>query len=353
MTTSDTGMLDVRTCRILVLDDEELNIRVLDRILRKAGFEQLHSLCDPRHFIDMFEAVRPDLVLLDWHMPHLGGWDVLAQLRARATPGEYLPILVLSADMELKARQAALSGGAHDFLLKPFDPTEVLLRIRTLLETRRLHLALSAKNAELERMVVERTAELEAARLEVLERLAAAAEYRDDDTGQHTRRVGESAARLARALGLPIDQVEAIRQAAPLHDIGKIGVPDQVLRKPGKLDAVEMETMRAHTTIGARILADGRSALLRLAEEIAQSHHERWDGTGYPEQLAGEGIPLAARIVAVADVLDALTHDRPYRRAWPMAAAIAEIRRESGGQFDPAVVAAFLGLAGTGAGVTD
>jgi putative two-component system response regulator len=344
-------MVDVARCRILMLDDEELNIRVLERILRKAGFTQLHSLRDPRRFMAAFESVRPDLVLLDWHMPHFGGWDVLAQLRERAVPGEYLPVLVLSGDMELKARQSALAGGAHDFLLKPFDPTEVVLRIRNLLETRRLHQELSAKNTQLEQMVAERTVELDAARLEVLERLAVAAEYRDDDTGQHTRRVGESAAALARALALPDDLVDAIRRAAPLHDVGKIGVPDQILRKPGRLDEAEMATMRAHTTIGASILAEGRSPMLRLAEEIARAHHERWDGTGYPAGLAGEAIPLAGRIVAVADVFDALAHDRPYRPAWPLADAIAEIRGQRGRQFDPAVVEAFLSLHAEASGV--
>lgn len=180
------------------------------------------------------------------------------------------------------------------------------------------------------------------AELEVLERLAAAGEARDDDTGQHTRRVGELAARIGEALGLPRDEVDLIRLAAPLHDVGKIGIPDSILRKPGRLTPDEFAIMQTHTLIGATMLADGATRHMRMAETIARSHHEWWDGTGYPNGLSGEGIPLAARIVAVADVYDALTHARPYRGAWKHERVIAELRRKTGTHFDPRVVAAFL-----------
>jgi putative two-component system response regulator len=258
--------------------------------------------------------------------------------------GTFLPILVLTADMTPQAKQQALSGGASDFLLKPFDATEVLLRIGNLLQTRRLHLELQDQNQLLERRVSDRTAQLEAAHNEILERLALAAEYRDDETHQHTLRVGEASALLAAALGLSDEQVGQLRQAAPLHDIGKIGISDTVLLKPAKLTPEEFEHVKTHTLIGGRILADSPVTVLQLGREIALTHHERWDGSGYPHGLKGEGIPLSGRIVTVADVFDALTHDRPYKHAWPIDQAVAEITTQRERQFDPDVVDAFLGL---------
>jgi putative two-component system response regulator len=213
----------------------------------------------------------------------------------------------------------------------------VLLRIRNLLQTR-FHSLL------LESQVRERTEELEKAQIETLQRLAQAAEYRDDDTGLHTRRVGATCGQLAALLGFPPKQVELIIRAAPLHDVGKIGIADGVLLKPGKLTDEEFDIMRKHTIIGATMLSGSGSPWLQLAEEIALSHHERWDGRGYPRKLAGEEIPLIGRIVAVADVFDALTHERPYKTAWPVADAIAEISAQSGKQFDERVVQAFMTL---------
>jgi putative two-component system response regulator len=211
--------------------------------------------------------------------------------------------------------------------------------------------ALHRANAELERRVLARTtaltaanAALAAAQYETLDRLARAAEARDDDTGRHTARVGATSALLARELGWPGAEAERLGRAAVLHDVGKIGLPDGVLLKPGRLDAAELAVMRAHTTAGAAILAGSDQAVLRLAEAVALTHHERWDGAGYPRGLAGDAIPRAGRIVAVADVFDALTHARPYKAAWPVAAAVAELTRQAGRQFDPAVVAAFLAL---------
>jgi putative two-component system response regulator len=326
--------------RILIIDDEPGNVEVLSRVLRNAGFHKLDSTNDPREAASLYVHTRPDLVLLDLHMPHMDGLEVMDRLN-QIIEASYLPIVMLTGDLTPEARREALSRGAKDFVNKPFNPDEVLLRIRTLLETRFLYLQIQSQNQMLEAKVRDRTRELEAAQIEIIERLAKAAEFRDDTTGQHTERVGEMAALLARELGLSDAQVSLIRRAAPLHDVGKIGIPDSILLKLGKLTAAEFELVKTHTSIGARILSGSRFALLRLAEEIAFSHHERWDGSGYAG-LAGNQIPLAGRIVAVADVFDALTQKRPYKPAWPVEEAIAEIERQRGLQFDPNIVEAFL-----------
>jgi len=249
--------------------------------------------------------------------------------------------LMLTGDDTPEAKREALSRGAKDFLNKPFHSDEVLLRIGTLLETRFLYLQIQSQNQILEAKVRDRTRELEAAQIEIIERLARAAEFRDDNTGQHTERVGQMAALIAGQIGLSDTQVSLIRRAAPLHDVGKIGIPDSVLLKLGKLTPEEFGLVKTHTSIGARILSGSRFTILRLAEEIAYNHHERWDGDGY-NGASGSDIPLAGRIVAVADVFDALTQKRPYKAAWPVNEAIAEIDRQRGRQFDPALVDAFL-----------
>jgi putative two-component system response regulator len=326
--------------RILIVDDEASNIEILRRVLLRAGFSRIESTTDSREAAELYVRHRPDLILLDLHMPEMNGLQVIDQLNAIAE-ASYLPILMMTGDVTAEARQEALSRGAKDFVTKPFHADEVLLRIRTLLETRFLYFQVQSQNQILEAKVRERTRELEAAQVEIIERLARAAEFRDDNTGQHTERVGQMAALLARQLGLPDPQVSLIRRAAPLHDVGKIGIPDAVLLKLGKLTVEEFELVKTHTTIGARILSGSRFALLRLAEEIAFSHHERWDGDGYTG-IARDQIPLAGRIVAVADVFDALTQKRPYKAAWPVGEAIAEIERQRAHQFDPEIVDAFL-----------
>ena len=331
---------NARPARILIVDDQETNIRLLRRILLGAGYTELASCEDAREVAALFQEFRPDLLLLDLHMPALDGFGVLEVLARYIPADDYLPILMLTGDASSEARRRALAAGVKDFLAKPFDPVEVLLRIRNLLHTRFLHLAVRHQNESLEGKVRERTRELDEARIEILERLAQAAEYRDDDTGRHTRRVGELSARLARALGSAEHAVEVLRRAAPLHDVGKIGIPDAILLKPAKLTDAEFTVMRTHTTIGARILSGGRTELIRTAEHIALSHHERWDGGGYPHGIAGEDIPIEARIVAVADFFDALTHDRPYRKAWSAGEALAEVERQRGRQFDPRVAEA-------------
>ena len=329
-----------RQARILIVDDEPNNVDLLRRVLERAGFKKLDSTNDPREASALYVQTRPDLILLDLHMPHMDGLAVMDQLNEIAE-ASYLPILMLTGDLSAQARREALSRGAKDFVNKPFNPDEVLLRIRTLLETRFLYLQIQSQNQMLEAKVRERTRELESAQIEIIERLARAAEFRDDNTGQHTERVGQMAALLGRELRLPDGQVVLMRRAAPLHDVGKIGIPDSILLKLGKLTTAEFELVKTHTTIGARILSGSRFALLRLAEEIAFSHHERWDGSGYAG-LAEDRIPLPGRIVAVADVFDALTHKRPYKAAWPVDEAVAEIERQRARQFDPDVVDAFL-----------
>jgi putative two-component system response regulator len=330
--------------RVLIVDDEPANVLLLEAILRQDGYTDLRSTNSPHAALTIFADFRPDILLLDMHMPGMSGLDVMERLRESIDPGTYLPILVLTADISPSIKQRTLACGAKDFLTKPFDITEVVLRIRNLLETRFLHLQLAGQNRELEVKVRERTLDLEAARIEVLQRLSLAAEFRDDDTGQHTQRVGHTSALLAQALGLPEDQVGLIRLAAPLHDVGKIGIADAILLKPGKLAPEEFQVMTTHTVIGGKILAGSRSPLLQLAELIALNHHESWDGTGYPHGRRGEDIPLAGRIVSVADVFDALTHPRPYKQAWPVEQAVAEMERLGGSKFDPGVVAAFLRL---------
>lgn len=330
--------------RILIVDDQDSNVVLLQSILERAGYTRLTGTTDPRTVIPLFAQEAPDLILLDLTMPHLDGFQILELLRERIPAETYLPILILTADITRETKRRALAAGAKDFLTKPFDQIEVLLRIRNLLETRFLHEQLRHHNRHLEEQVRARTWELEEAQIEVLERLAGAAEYRDDQTGQHTRRVAHLAALLARAMGLPDEQVALIRRTAPLHDVGKIGIPDVILLKPGKLTLDEFALMKTHTTIGAQILAGGRSALTIMAANIALTHHERWNGMGYPQGRAGESIPLAGRIVALADTFDALTHARPYKKAWPLEEARAEIAAQSGLHFDPHLTAVFLAV---------
>ena len=334
--------LDVAAARVLVLEDEPDLATLLEMQLRHAGFGEVLTLHHARGIAEVFDSFKPDIVLTDLHMPGATGFDVISTLRHKAV-GEYLPIVVLTADIERETKLRALDAGATDFLSKPVDQTELRLRLNNLLETRTLYRALRDQNAHLEQRVRARTRDLEKAKLEILERLARAAEYRDDATGQHAQRVGDTAAALAEALGLPSAQVTLIRRAAPLHDVGKIGVPDAILLKPGALTSEEFEVMKRHTSIGARLLAESIAPQLRLAETIALTHHERWDGRGYGG-MRGEDIPLVGRIVAVADAFDAMTHDRPYRPAMDIEEAIQRIGADAGKQFCPTAAGLFVAL---------
>ena len=328
--------------RILILDDEVVNVRLLKRMLERAGYTHVRGSSDSHHIVRDVLHWHPDLLLLDLHMPGVDGFAILQELHRHASSPVNFPVLVLTGDGSESVKARALAFGARDFVVKPFGVTEMLLRIRNLLETHFLHQQLKRENQSLGERVREKELALDRAQTEILERLSYAAEFRDDDTGQHTRRVGQLSASIAAELRLPEERIEEIRRAAPLHDVGKIGIPDSILLKPGRLSSQEFEIIKLHTTIGAKILSGGPTGLITLAEEIARAHHERWDGTGYPGQVAGEAIPQSARIVAVADFYDALTSDRPYRKAWTPSDAIQEIDREAGSHFDPGVVDAFF-----------
>jgi putative two-component system response regulator len=328
--------------RILVVDDEEANLRLMRRILEKAGYENVVTTAEGSDVAAMVDHLKPDLMLLDLHMAPPDGFAILRALGPRITDPGSMPVLVLTGDATPEAKRGALSLGARDFLAKPFDGTEALLRIRNLLETRRLYKTLEDQNLQLETRVAERTSELQQSQVEILERLARASEIRDDETGRHTQRVGDLSGAIAASLGLDAHFVDLIRRAATLHDIGKIGIPDSILLKPGKLTPEEIEVMRTHTVIGARILSGGRSELIQVAQRIALNHHECWDGTGYPNGISGEEIPIEARIVALADCVDALSSTRPYRVAWSDSAVTEEVERGTGRHFDPTVVAALM-----------
>jgi putative two-component system response regulator len=330
--------------RVLLIDDEERNLVLLRGLLENAGYRFIAATSDSTKALALYHEFQPDVICLDLNMPGLDGYDVLRQLATVIPANAYLPVLMLTGDSSAGAKQQALALGAKDFVTKPFNGDEVRLRIHNLLVPRFMHLELQQQNVLLEERVRQRTIALEEARMETLERLARAAEFRDDDTGQHTKRVGRGSQLLAEALGLPPEMVELIARAAPLHDIGKIGISDSVLLKPGKLTAEEYALMKTHAVIGSEILAGGRTPLMQLAQTIALHHHERWDGAGYPHGLRESDIPLPARIVALADFFDALSHDRPYRRAWPLADVLREISAQSGHHFDPRVAAAFARL---------
>lgn len=323
------------SARILVFGESG----TVQHLLERAGYSNLAATADPLSMTGLFAAYPPDLVVLDLHSSL--SEDVLLMVLEQTPKGVFLPVLVVAPDDSAEMRREALAAGARDVVGRPFDLGELLLRVRSLLETRLLHLGLQSEKQVLEERVDDRQYELDVARLEMIERLAVAAEYRDDDTGEHLGRVGRNAALIAEAMGLAPDQAELLRRAAPLHDVGKIGIPDGILLKPGKLTAEEFERVKIHTTIGATILAGGRSEMIRMAELIAHTHHERWDGSGY-HGLERAEIPLVSRIVTVADVFDALTHKRPYKRAWPVPDAVLEIISQSGKQFDPEVVDTFL-----------
>lgn len=327
--------------RILIIDDEPANLKLLDKMLASQGYQQRILIQDARDVLARYLEARPDLILLDINMPHLDGYQVMEQLRDLDDPLAP-PIVVLTAQHGRDYLLKALSAGARDFIGKPFDRVELLMRVRNLLDAQLGHRMLYQQKEVLDEMVRLRTQELERTRLKIVQCLGRAAEYRDNETGNHIIRVSQVSALLAKKLGWNDACSELMLHASPMHDLGKIGIPDHVLLKPGKFEPEEREIINTHTTIGAALLDDDDSALLRLSREIALSHHEKWDGSGYPNGLAGEAIPQSGRIVAVADVFDALTSSRPYKNPWTIDNAIAFVRDNAGSHFDPAVVACFL-----------
>ncbi|MEX0704485.1 MAG: HD domain-containing phosphohydrolase [Planctomycetales bacterium] len=348
--------------RILIVDDESLNIDVVRGYLEMAGYRNIRTTDHSLDALPLVRSFRPDLVLLDIHMPGLSGLEILRAIRTDPELST-LPVVILTASSTSRNKLEVLEGGATDLLAKPVHKSELLARLRNVLAVKAYQDRLCRYSEELEEAVRERTADLEESRLELIRCLARAAEFRDDDTGHHIVRVGRYARIIGTELGLPAARLDVLEPAAQLHDVGKIGIPDAILLKPGRLTPEEFELMqkhcgfgkkivdplpsreaeqvRGHAELGARIM-DGRSPILELARQIALTHHERWDGGGYPLGLAGEDIPLEGRITAVADVFDALSSKRCYKPAFPFEKCFRILEEGRGTQFDPAVLDAFL-----------
>jgi len=349
-----------RQARIAIVDDEPLNVRLIRHQLEKLGYRFILSVLDSTTALDALEDFRPDVVLLDVVMPEISGTELLQQMRGHPQL-QTVPVIILTASRDRVTKLQVLDLGVADFLGKPLDEAELSTRLRNVIEAKQYRDHLKEDATHLERAVRQRTRALEASRREVVLCLARAAEYRDGNTGRHVIRVGRYASVLATSLGLPADFVEMIGLAAQLHDVGKIGIPDSVLHKPGRLTEEEMAVMRRHAEYGWKIVAplaekeaalwaqpefdsilDLQSPMLEMASTIAANHHERWDGTGYPAGLKGSEIPLAARIAAVADVFDALSTSRSYKPAFPLAMCFQIIDAEKGKHFDPQVAEACL-----------
>ncbi len=349
---SDVGLQpslrqQAKSARILIVDDSPMNVTLLQSLLEREGYANVMGVTDPREVTPLYRDADFDLILLDIRMPHLSGFDVMAELR-KVDPNGYLPILVLTAQTDRDTMIQALELGAKDFIEKPFDNAEVMNRIANMLEVRMLYNERRRQNEILEAKVRERTAELdqrnrelEGARLDVIRRLGRAGEYRDNETGMHVVRMSKFCERLALAIGRDEAFATHLLAASPMHDVGKIGIPDSILLKPGRLDPEERRIMEFHVTIGADILGRNEAPLMRMAHAVALTHHEKWDGTGYPQRLKGAAIPIEGRIASLCDVFDALTSERPYKKAWPIDQALEWVRNQAGAAFDPDLVAKF------------
>jgi len=332
---------EIKAASILIIDDEPINVEILLELLELASFTNVTGMNDPVAAVELYKKQEFDLVLLDINMPVLDGFQVM-DLLAMAIKTIHPPILVLTALKDKEVRLKALSSNARDFLEKPFDGDEVICRISNLLEMYLSQKVIEKYSATLERSVRERTRKIEKTQAEILDCLAYAAEYRDMDTANHTVRVGWYSRILAEKYGFQGDELDLIQQAAPMHDIGKIGVSDTILLKPGKLDKKEFEQIKLHSEIGAEILSKSHARVMKYAKSIALTHHEKWNGKGYPKGLAGLKIPIQGRIVALADVFDALSMERPYKKAWPMEKIVKFITEESGEHFEPKLVDLFM-----------
>ncbi len=334
-------VFDFFDAKVLIADDEVTDYRWIHDALTREGITQVSHVFEPEYVLETARQLNPDLILLDLHMPRRSGLEILQDLKGDLSLCYGVPIIMMTFDSSKEVKRAALMAGATDFVIKGFDSLETVQRIKNHLMLRKLFLEQLRRERYLERAVHRQSLQLDSTYEEMCNRLTLAAEYRDDQTGRHIYRVGLMAEFVAAELGFPRERAELIGMAARLHDIGKIAIPDSVLLKPGRLTAEEMATVQTHAAIGGRLLSGSRSEVLQLAESIAWTHHERWDGRGYPQGLAGKDIPVEGRITAIADVWDALTHERPYKPAWERERALQEVFSLCCKHFDPEVVAAF------------
>lgn len=333
--------------RILIVDDTPENLDILGELLKDCG--RISVATSGEKAIEIARSKDPpDLILLDVMMPGMDGFDVCRRLKANETTKD-IPVIFVTTLDRISEQMSGFDVGAVDYITKPFHPQMVRARAMTQLALKAARDTLRQHADLLEVRVEERTAQLrEALRqvkegsLETIVRLARAAEFKDDDTGAHVLRTSQYAAAIARKLGRPEPEVENLLHAAPMHDIGKIGIPDRILLKPAKLDEDEWRIMRRHCHMGAQILVDSESEVIRLGETVALTHHEKWDGTGYPRRMKGTDIPLVGRITAIADVFDALTTKRPYKEPFPVDRSFSILREGRENHFDPDVVDAFF-----------
>ena len=335
--------------KVLVVDDEDRLLRLMEALLIPMGYEVILAH-DGEEALRKVREIPPDVILLDIMMPKMDGFEVAMKLKEDHET-TIIPIVMVTALTEVGDRVRALEAGADDFLSKPVDKTELKARVRSLVKVKAYNDHMRNYQKELEAEVAKRTEQLreafervKMATLDTIRRLSRAAEFKDEDTGAHILRMSNYAAAVARKMGLDEKTVESILYAAPMHDIGKIGTPDRILLKPGKLDPDEWEIMKKHAANGGGILEGSNAGFISLGEVIALSHHEKWDGTGYPQGLSGTKIPLAGRIAAIADVFDALTSKRPYKEPFSLEKSYAIIREGRGSHFDPDVVDAFFAV---------
>ncbi len=341
MSREERFMKTIDDCMILLVDDTKSNVDVLVNALKE--MYKLGVSLNGEEAVRFAKQNLPDLILLDIVMPGTDGFDVCHRLKADPRTRD-IPIIFITAMDDLTHKTKGFDVGAVDYITKPFDITEVKARVKTHLTLKLAGEALKNQNAILEEMVRERTKELRKAQIEVINRLGKAAEYRDQDTGTHINRMSKYCRLMGKALGLSREEYDRLDLASTMHDVGKIGISDNILLKPGKLDTGEWESMRSHTRIGEKLLSGGTSQLLEVARIIAMTHHEKWDGTGYHQHLKGKEIPLVGRITCICDVFDALISRRPYKDPWPVDTALAEIKKGSGLFFDPDLVEVFLSL---------
>ena len=334
---------------ILVVDDQLQNIELLETHLVPQGYEIVKAT-NGEEALGKLSGNQIDLILLDVMMPGMDGFEVTRRVRQDNTH-RLLPIILVTALRETEDRVKGIEAGCDDFISKPIDKMELLARVRSLLKVKAYNDLTDNYRKELESEVTRRTEEIKhaferikAASLETIYRLSVASEYKDEGTGAHIKRMSRYSAAVARRMGLDESTIETILYAAPMHDLGKIGIPDLILTKPAKLDPAEWEIMKQHTVIGAKILKGSDAEFIRLGETIAQCHHEKWDGSGYPNSLKGIEIPIAGRIVAIADVFDALTSKRPYKEPFSVEKSLSIIREGRGSHFDPDVVDAFFAI---------